>query len=112
MKEFFKKNFGWLKESNRPLHMQAGFACFALTLLVIMFGMTFAEGNLIIEETLANRLLVVHTLIADWTVFLAMCTCEFVQSRAGGKWDWLDVLAGMVPPIIITLVIMLIFFIL
>lgn len=39
-----------------------------------------------------------------------MCAVEYVQKSSGiGKFDWLDILAGMITPLIITIVIVIIY---
>lgn len=54
----------------------------------------------------AQAITITCSLLADLTVFISMCAVEYVQKSSGiGKFDWLDILAGMITPLIITIVI-------
>nr|DAL11499.1 MAG TPA_asm: hypothetical protein [Caudoviricetes sp.] len=40
-------------------------------------------------------------------VFVAMCSVEYIQKNIDAEWDWLDVLSGILFPLIVTLIIYL-----
>lgn len=87
-----KKLFHWLVESRRPLHVTAGTSIATLTLLLC--ALTNCSNTAIAANTL-------------WTSLVASLSAEFKDYDHNDKFDWLDVLATMIPSIIISLVILL-----
>lgn len=99
MDRYFRKNcrmnlkeiFGWLKESNRPKHIIVGTIIFAGWMALCM-GMLNMDS---IRSCITGVM----------TVLTSMCACEYKDRTNGGKWDWLDIVAGCIIPIIITILI-------
>lgn len=85
--------FEWLKISNRPKHFKAGIIIF-----IIWIGSVFLLTTMTILQA---------ALTGAICVFVAMCAVEYIQKSIGGKWDWLDILAGVLLPIIVVLIIYL-----
>lgn len=81
--------FGWLKVSNRPKHLKAGTVIFILWIVCTMI--------------LTNMTMLQSAFTGLVCVFVAMCSVEYIQKTSGSKWDWLDVLAGILVPGILTL---------
>ena len=82
--------FEWLKISNRPKLVKA--SCFIFVFWIIAVQLLTA----------------ISTLQAAFTgvvcVFIVMCTAEYIQKSSGSVWDWLDVLAGIIVPVLFTVV--------
>ena len=90
--------FGWLKVSNRPKHVKAG-----ITIVLVM-----VLSAALLELIGAGRFLIDSLLISE-AVLVAMMSVEFIQQSSGvGKWDWLDVLAGCLPAVVLLAVSLLI----
>lgn len=85
--------FEWLKISNRPKHLKAGIIIFIIWIGSVLLLTTMT----ILQATLTGTI----------CVFVAMCAVEYIQKSIGGKWDWLDILAGILLPIIVVLIIYL-----
>ncbi|MDM8232333.1 hypothetical protein QUW56_02825 [Phocaeicola barnesiae] len=96
---------GWLKESNRMLHLKAGFILFVAC--IIMQGFVISMYNIRIDFTQeqSDAVMVTMSVASFLCVFFSMCSVEYIQKAAGGRWDWLDVLAGSVAPVLLTVVI-------
>ena len=86
--------FEWLKISNRPKHLKAGIIIFIIWIGSVLLLTTMT----ILQATLTGTI----------CVFVAMCAVEYIQKSIGGEWDWLDILAGVLLPIIVVLIIYLI----
>ena len=86
--------FEWLKISNRPKHLKAGIIIFIIWIGSVLLLTTMT----ILQAALTGAI----------CVFVAMCAVEYIQKSIGGKWDWLDILAGILLPIIVVLIIYLI----
>lgn len=80
--------FGWLKVSNRPKHLKVGLVIFVLWVVCTMI--------------LTNMTMLQSAFTGLVCVLVAMCSVEYIQKIYGGKWDWLDILAGILVPGIIT----------
>jgi uncharacterized membrane protein YqhA len=85
--------FEWLKISNRPKHLKAGIIIFIIWISSILLLTTMT----ILQTALTGAI----------CVFVAMCAVEYIQKSIGGKWDWLDILAGIFLPVIAVLIIYL-----
>ena len=85
--------FEWLKISNRPKHLKAGIIIFIIWIGSVLLLTTMT----ILQAALTGAI----------CVFVAMCAVEYIQKSIGGKWDWLDILAGILLPIIVVLIIYL-----
>ena len=85
--------FEWLKISNRPKHLKAGIIIFIIWIGSVLLLTTMT----ILQAALTGTI----------CVFVAMCAVEYIQKSIGGKWDWLDILAGILLPIIVVLIIYL-----
>ena len=96
---------GWLKESNRMLHLKAGFTLFVAC--IIMQGFVISMYNIRIDFTQeqSDAVIVTMSVASFLCVFFSMCSVEYIQKSVGGRWDWLDVLAGSVAPVLLTVVI-------
>ena len=94
-----KKMFTWITDSNRPKHLMAGLFVMAIMIAVALFANDFCE-----------EAFTVYTILAFFGVFIAMCVVEFTQHFLckASKWDWLDVLAGCLLPLLFTLLIILV----
>ncbi|MBC5606196.1 hypothetical protein [Bacteroides difficilis] len=104
MKQLIKKLFGWMKESNRPAHMKAGNTIFVIVLIVFTL-----LGGILLNPLLegysyegSSRLFILAMIQALIVVFIAMCSVEYIQERMGCKWDWLDIAAGCLGSVCIT----------
>lgn len=103
------KLFSWLLVSNRLKHLKAGaiiFICFLLFLCVATSIAAHVSG---IEFNDAYSLLSasVYSVFSFLATLVAMCSVEYVQTTFQCKWDWLDVLAGSLVPLLFTVVILL-----
>jgi hypothetical protein len=104
------KFFDWLKESNRLSHLKVGFAIWIVVMLIGCSMLSMFEEVTDFELMQAQAITITCSLLADLTVFISMCAVEYVQKSSGiGKFDWLDILAGMITPLIITIVIVIIY---
>lgn len=91
MKRLLEKIFGWLKKSNRPKHIIYGLVVFAtVQATCIVLGATFARSAVI-------------ALVATAIVAVAV---DYKDKLWGGKFDWLDVIATMLLPGLITVAVM------
>lgn len=99
---------GWLKESNRMLHLKAGFILFVAC--IIMQGFVISMYNIRIDFTQeqSDAVMVTMSVASFLCVFFSMCSVEYIQKSDDGRWDWLDVLAGSVAPVLITVVMVII----
>lgn len=86
----------WLTESNRPKHLKVG----SLIYVMWMLYMLYFDGSLIFSSVTALG-----------AVFLAMVSVDYGQRTAGSKFDWLDVLAGCLVPLVLTAVFCVLYFI-
>lgn len=84
---------GWLKDSNRPKHMKCGTLVYAVMLLLcFMLGISLLPS-------------VVIAFVATCIVAMAV---DYKDKLWGGKFDWLDVVATILLPGIITFIVVLI----
>lgn len=98
--------FRWLKESNRLTHLYAGFAIYVLGLLLAGIMLSCYNHTIDFTQSQADSMLVTASVLSLFSVFASMCSVECIQTVSGvGKWDWLDVLAGVLVPVLITVVI-------
>ena len=87
----------WLTESNRPKHLKVGSLIYAMWMLYMLYF----DSSLIFASVTALG-----------AVFLAMASVDYGQRTAGSKFDWLDVLAGCLAPLVLTAVFCVLYFIL
>lgn len=100
------KIFSWLKESNRLSHMYVGFAIYAVLMLLAIGVLSCFEQVTDFTGIQGTAIVFTCTFLCVMSVFIAMCAVEYVQKVSGvGKWDWLDVLAGMLVPVLLTVII-------
>lgn len=106
------KILSWLKESNRTSHLYVGFALWALLMLLGIGILSLFEQVTDFSDMQGMAIALVCVTLSDVAVFTAMCAVEYTQKYSGvGEWDWLDVLAGCLAPVIITVVITIIYMI-
>lgn len=92
MKRLINKYLGWLKESNRPKHMKAGILVFIAMLAVCL---TLGVG------------LIPSTVIAFVATVIVAVAVDYKDKLYGNTFDWLDVLATVLLPVVITLVVLI-----
>ena len=92
MKQIIKKYLGWLKDSNRPKHMKAGMLVFIAMLAVCL---TLGVG------------LIPSTVIAFVATVIVAVAVDYKDKVYGNTFDWLDVLATVLAPGVITLVVLI-----
>lgn len=103
------KMLSWLKESNRLSHIKIGFVIWVLLMLLTAAILSFFDGSAGFSYAQSLSIAVTSSIISDAVVFICMCSVEYIQKSSGiGKWDWLDVLAGCLVPLILTILIILI----
>lgn len=84
---------GWLKDSNRPKHMKCGMLVYTVMLLLcFMLGISLVPSDVI-------------AFVATCIVAMAV---DYKDKLWGGKFDWLDVVATILLPGIITFIVVLI----
>ena len=106
------KMFNWLKVSNRTSHLYVGFALWVLLMLLGIGILSLFEQVTDFSDIQGTAITMVCAILSDVAVFVAMCAVEYTQKYSGvGKWDWLDVLAGCLAPVIITVAITIIYII-
>lgn len=104
--------FNWLKESNRTSHLYVGFALWVLLMLLGIGILSLFEQVTDFTDMQGTAIAMVCAILSDVAVFIAMCAVEYTQKYSGvGEWDWLDILAGCLIPVIITVIIILIYII-
>jgi hypothetical protein len=86
----------WLKESNHNKHLIAGLIILTISLLLVY---TLTKND---YATL---------IISNFVVAACMATAEYKDKLYGGKFDWEDILAGMIPSIIADILYLVILFI-
>ena len=97
MKQLINKYFGWLKDSNRPKHMKAGMLVFLAMLGVcLILGIDLNPSGII-------------SFFATCIVAVAV---DYKDKLYGNAFDWLDVLATVQVPGVITIVVQLLNYIL
>ena len=88
----------WLKESNRLKHLLCG-------AIIAVVGISIA----IILDFASVKPLFIYSILVLYAVAVAMCSVEYIQAHSGiGRWDWLDILAGVIPPFILIFIIFII----
>lgn len=93
MKQLLENLFGWLKESNRTKHIKYGLAIFiAMLATCLVLGVTFTRSAMI-------------AFVATAIVAVAV---DYKDHLWGGRFDWLDVLATILLPGMITVGLILI----
>lgn len=93
MKQLLIKLFGWLKESNRPKHIKYGLAVFiAMLATCLVLGVTFTRS----------------TVIAFVATAIVAVAVDYKDHLWGGRFDWLDVVATILLPGVITVGLILI----
>lgn len=81
----------WLLESNHWKHLFSG---------LLIFGLWYVAFSLIgMDSVLSGTSGLVCVLVA-------MCSVEYAQKSAGGKWDWSDILAGCLFPFVVEVVLL------
>lgn len=86
----------WLSESNRMKHLKVGLVIYALWMVV---------------PCLRGGDMIIAALRALCVVAIAMLCVEYGQKTCGSKFDWLDVLAGCLVPLVLTAAICVLYFI-
>lgn len=92
MKRIIDKYLGWLKDSNRPKHMKAGMLVFIAMLAACL---TLGVG------------LIPSTVIAFVATVIVAVAVDYKDKLYGNTFDWLDVLATVLLPVVITLVVLI-----
>lgn len=80
----------WFNESNRKEHMYLGTVIYIISLLFC----------LILSISIINC-----AIISTYTVLGCMVSVEYKDKLYGNKFDWLDIISGMIFPIIVSFVI-------
>ena len=80
--------YDWLLQSNRPTHVKAGMFVFVVMLVFcfLLLGIDFCKSAIVSLTTTAIATIVV----------------EYIQKKCGFIFDWLDVLATVLLPGLIT----------
>lgn len=103
------KIFNWLRESNRLSHLKFGFAIFVLMMLLGCSILSMFEEVTSFEPVQVEAITFTCSLLSTISVFIAMCAVEYTQKTSGiGKWDWLDILAGCLIPVLITIIVLIV----
>ena len=93
MKELIEKYLGWLKDSNRPKHMKAGMLVFLAMLAVcLILGVDLASS----------------AVISFFATCIVAVAVDYKDKLYGNIFDWLDVLATVLTPGVITIVVYII----
>lgn len=88
-----EKLFGWLKDSNRPKHIKYGLAIFiAMLATCLALGVTFARS----------------AIVAFAATAIVAVAVDYKDHLWGGRFDWLDVIATVILPGVITVGLILI----
>lgn len=95
--DFFKKIKEWFYESNHDEHFWAGGLIFTISFFLCMIM------NLEVYQMI---------IVSDFVVLIAMATAEYKDDTWGGKFDWEDILAGLIAPIGFTLLSLIIWLVL
>ena len=90
------KLFAWLFVSNRNLHLLAGAVITAATF--VLLGILTEVAHL--PEEIEPMMYDMAPYMCVWTSLVAGFSVEVKDERWGGKLDWLDVLATMLPSLI------------
>lgn len=101
VKEIFIKLF---VDSNRYKHLGAGLIIYSMMIVVqylLMIMINHCDLGLSWFIPISTTSLV--------TVFLAMCSVEYIQKQSGGLFDWYDILAGCFIPAISTTIISILY---
>lgn len=94
------KIFKWLTESNRLKHL-----IFGVLIFVSMTVVQMLCYEILVPQVLdIKRIYLIIPINALITTLIAMCSVEYIQKSIGGKWDWLDILAGILVPLILLLI--------
>ena len=91
-------------DSNRYKHLTAG--------LIIYLAMIVIQCLLIIMISYHDfglSCFIPISITSFVTVFLAMCSVEYIQRQSGGLFDWYDVFAGCFIPAISTIAIFVLY---
>lgn len=90
VKEIFMKLF---VDSNRYKHLGAGLIIYLMMIVIqclLMITVSHHDFGLSCFVPISTTSLI--------TVFLAMCSVEYIQRQSGGLFDWYDVFAGCFIP--------------
>lgn len=79
-----KKILNWFKQSNRDKHLKVGFVAI---IALLIFG-----GALGLKP-------IPNFINANIIVFLLMAAVEYKDKLYGNKFDWYDIIAGIIPAI-------------
>lgn len=93
IEKIIKKLTRWLNESNRYKHLGYGALCAILILLLSVFILTLQ-----LSVTITSS---IFTLMVVGSLATGM---EFKDKMWGGEFDWLDLLATIILPIIIVII--------
>lgn len=104
------KLIDWLKESNRLKHLKVGVIMFIGLIIIqyIEFIIMKNTSHIVFNELFNKMQLVSQFINSLITVFIAMCSVEYIQTTFKCKWDWLDVLAGCLVGILMTIILLII----
>lgn len=102
------KLINWLKESNRLKHLKVGAIIFIGMFIIQYIEFIIAKNNITLNQIYYEIQLIFQFINSLITVFIAMCSVEYIQTTVNGKWDWLDVLAGCLIGILLTILLLII----
>lgn len=107
------KLINWLKESNRLKHLKVGIIMFIGLCIIQYVEITIIKNvtNIVVNDNYYDWFLSFTSINSLITVFIAMCSVEYIQTTFKSKWDWLDVLAGCLIAILFTIIILINLFI-
>ena len=95
--EKVKERFNILfKESNRSKHVKAGTAIYIVMILSQLFAGVSYDN------------VWPYSVAATISVAIAMASVEYIQKSIGGKFDYLDILAGCIIPVVLSLILMIV----
>ena len=80
--------YDWLFQSNRPTHVKAGMFVF-----LVMFAFCFLPLGIPLDKS---------AIVALVTTAIAAIIVEYIQKKCGFAFDWLDALATVLLPGLIT----------
>jgi hypothetical protein len=81
--------YDWILQSNRPAHMKAGMFVFIVMLVFCFFPLDIAFCK--------------SAIVALATTAIAAVVVEYIQKKCGFIFDWLDALATVLLPGLITM---------
>lgn len=94
-------------ESNRYKHFIAGVIIYILMMIIQLLLIMVISNIQSVENSMSfnTSWLIPISTTSFVTVFIAMCSVEYIQKKSGGIFDLYDIFAGCFIPIVSTVVI-------